>query len=157
MLLAHDGNDMGEQLQEPLGFQPGDKIRVRSGPQMGARGIIQAEKEGRLEIQLDDGNTILIELEEITNYSLAARRAWQVMPKRAGRPQLPSPRKKMISMRIDVEVWDRLGEAVNLGLIPNREEMVNNWLRDHLDILFEKLNISKETRIGDDEPGKSHE
>src|ERR1700730_10863967 len=61
MLLAHDGNNMGEQLQEPLGFQPGDKIRVRSGPQTGARGIIQAEKEGRLEIQLDDGNTILIE------------------------------------------------------------------------------------------------
>jgi len=132
---------MGEQLQEPVEFQAGDKIRVRSGPYTGARGIIQAEKEGGLEIQLDDGNTILIELKEITNYSLAARRAWQAMPKRAGRPHLSSPRKKMVSLRMDIEVWDRLGEAVELGLIPSREEAVNTWLSDQMDILFDQSQL----------------
>ena len=41
-------------------------------------------------------------------------------------------------MRIDVEVWGRLGEAVELGLIPSREEAVNVWLSQQLDILLEK-------------------
>ncbi len=58
------------------------------------------------------------------------------MPKRAGRPSLPVPRKKMVSIRIDVDVWNRLGEAVELGLIPSREEAVNAWLHQHLDTLF---------------------
>src|SRR5713101_5562680 len=135
MHIVHDGNNMGEQIQDPIRFQFGDKIRIRTGPYTGVRGIIQAEKEGKLEIQLDNNNTVLVEPGEITNYSLAARRAWQVMPKRAGRPHLSSPRKKMVSMRIDIEVWDRLGEAVNLGLIPNREEAVNTWLQERLNAL----------------------
>jgi|SRR2546421_6358348 len=128
---------MGEQLQNPDGFHPGDKIRIRNGPFAGARGIIRAKVDGLLEIQLDESksNPVTIPVEDITNYSLAARRAWQVMPKRAGRPQLPLPRKKMVSMRLDVEVWDRLGDAVELGLITSREEAVNLWLREKLDAL----------------------
>jgi hypothetical protein len=126
----------GEQLQDPSGFQLGDKIRVRSGPHTGARGIIQAEVDGMLEIQLEERSIISIPTRDVTNYSLAARRAWQVMPKRAGRPQLLTPRKKMVSMRLDMDVWNRLGEAVELGLIPNREEAINTWLRQQLDLLF---------------------
>src|SRR6266480_3450455 len=124
---------MGEQRQDPAGFQPGDKIRIRSGLYKGSRGIIQSESDGLLEIQLDSNVVVYIGHDEITNYSLAARRAWQVMPKRAGRPQLSTPRKKMVSMRIDVDVWERLGDAVELGLITNREEAVNLWLREKLD------------------------
>jgi hypothetical protein len=129
---------MGEQLQNPEGFQPGDKIRIRTGPYKGARGIIQSQLNGQLEIQLDTSDIVYVELDEITNYSLAARRAWQVMPKRAGRPQLPTPRKKMVSIRLDVDVWERLGEAVELGLINSREEAVNIWLREKLDVLPNK-------------------
>ena len=137
VLQAHDGNNMEEHLHEPDGFQAGDKIRIHTGLYAGARGIIQAEKEGRLEILLDAGNTILIEQQAITNYSLAARRAWQKMPKRAGRPQLSSPRKKMVSLRIDIEVWERLGEAVDLGLISSREEAINAWLQERLNELLD--------------------
>jgi uncharacterized protein (DUF4415 family) len=128
---------MGEQLQNSDGFHPGDKIRIRNGPFAGARGIILVEVDGLLEIQLDESesNTLTLPVEDITNYSLAARRAWKVMPKRAGRPQLPIPRKKMVSMRLDVDVWDRLGDAVELGLITSREEAVNFWLREKLDAL----------------------
>src|SRR6266487_1765905 len=111
---------MAEHLQNPEGFQPGDKIRVRSGTYTGARGIIRAELNGLLEIQLDDSKIISVSAKEVTNYSHAARRAWQVMPKRAGRPQLSTPRKKMVSMRLDVDIWNRLGEAAELGLIPSR-------------------------------------
>lgn len=89
---------------------------------------------------LDEGSSIRVEQKEITNYSLAARRAWQKMPKRAGRPQSPSPRKKMVSMRMDVDVWDRLGEAVELGILVSREEAVNTWLREKLDTLPILLN-----------------
>lgn len=138
MLLAHDGNNMGEHLQEPVGFQAGDKIRVRSGPYAGARGIIQAEKEGVLAIQLDGGNTILIDPQEITNYSLAARRAWQTMPKRSGRPQLLTPRKRMMSMRLDIDVWNMLQEAAERGLISNRERTVNDWIREQVIVLLAK-------------------
>jgi hypothetical protein len=127
---------MEKQLREPILSQIGDKIRVRSGPYSAARGIIQAEVDGILEILLDEGSRIHVEPREITNYSLAARRAWQTMPKRAGRPQSVTSRKKMVSMRIDEEVWNRLGEAVELGLIPSREEAVNTWLYRELVILF---------------------
>lgn len=127
---------MGERLLEPDGFQPGDKIRVRVGPHTGARGIIQAELDGLLEVQLDGSNRINVPIKDVTNYSLAARRAWQVMPKRSGRPQLPAPRKKMVSIRLDIDVWDRLGEAVESGFIPSREQAINVWLRQQLDSLF---------------------
>jgi len=127
---------MGEQKQDPSGFQPGDKVRIRSGSYIGAKGVIRAESDGLLEIQLDEGGIVSVPAKEMTNYSLAARRAWQAMPKRAGRPQLATPRKKMVSIRIDVDVWNHLGEAVELGLIPNREEAVNTWLRERLDTLF---------------------
>jgi hypothetical protein len=128
---------MGEQLQDPSGFQLGDKVRVRTGPHAGARGVIRAGLDGLLEIQLDESDIVSIPAKDVTNYSLAARRAWQVMPKRAGRPSLPVPRKKMVSLRIDVDVWNRLGEAVDLGLISNREHAVNTWLRDRLNLLFD--------------------
>jgi len=127
---------MGEQLQDPSGFQLGGKVRVRTGPHAGARGVIRAELDGLLEIQLDKNDIVTVPVQDVTNFSLAARRAWQVMPKRAGRPQLPLPRKKMVSMRLDVDVWDRLGDAVELGLVPGREQAVNTWLRQQLDLLF---------------------
>jgi uncharacterized protein (DUF4415 family) len=114
----------------------GDKVRIRSGPSAGARGVIRAVANGLVEVQLDANEMIRVAPEEVTNYSRAARRAWQVMPKRAGRPQLPTPRKKMVSVRLDVDVWDQLGKAVELGLIPGREQALNMWLREHLDILF---------------------
>ena len=146
---GQQGDKMGEQLQDPSGFQSGDKIRVRSGPHGGARGVIRTELDGLLEIQLDDRDIVTVPIEDVTNYSLAARRAWQVMPKRAGRPQLAAPRKKMVSMRIDVDVWNRLGQAVDLGLISSREEAVNSWLREQLDILQKGQNMSNETKEDD--------
>ena len=127
---------MEEQLQNLNDFQPGDKVRIRSGPRTGARGIICSQVDGLLEIEIGINDTVRVNVEEITNYSRAARRAWKAMPKRAGRPQLAVPRKKMVSMRLDVDVWEQLGRAVELGLISSREQALNTWLREHLDILF---------------------
>jgi uncharacterized protein (DUF4415 family) len=129
---------MGEQLQDPSGFQPGDKIRVRSGTYKGSRGVVRTQVDGLFEIQLNEGEIIRIVPEDTTNYSLAARRAWQVMPKRAGRPQLTAPRKKMVSIRLDIDVWDMLQEAGNRGLMPNREKAINDWIREQVVLLLSK-------------------
>ena len=133
---------MENQQQDEDRAQIGDKVRIRSGAHVGVRGIVQSSSGEFLEIQLDEGALIRTVPEEITNYSLAARRAWRVMPKRAGRPQLPVPRKKMVSMRLDIEVWERLGEAVELGLIASREDAVNTWLQQQLGTLFEQSDPS---------------
>ena len=130
-------NKMQEKSQDSDSFQLGDKVRVRTGSYAKTRGVIQGMLDGLLAVQLDDSSIIHIASNDITNYSLAARRAWQTMPKRAGRPRLPVPRKQMVSIRIDVDTWNRLGEAVELGLVPSREEAVNAWLREHLDLLLD--------------------
>jgi hypothetical protein len=136
---------MGEQLQSPADFQLGDKIRIRSGPHARTRGTVRSQIDGQLEIQVGDNDIISVPVNDVTNYSLAARRAWKSMPKRAGRPQLAVPRKKMVSMRIDINVWDRLGEAVDLGLIPSKEEAINTWIQEQLDMLLnEDTHITEE-------------
>ena len=127
---------MEDQLQQEDGAQIGDKVRLRLGTRAKERGVVQAIAGAFLEIQLDQGGLIQVGPEEITNYSLAARRAWQVMPKRAGRHQLDTPRKRMASLRLDTDVLDDLEKANELGLIPNKEQAVNAWLRQQLDLLL---------------------
>lgn len=128
----------------------GDKIRVRSGQHARNRGRISDISPDCIEVVLDDGSTISFSREEITNYSLAARKAWRVMPKRAGRPTLDaSQRKKMVSIRLDVDNWERLHMAVTHGLIDSQEQMINSWLRRGLDELFSqsfKLNTSNSSK-----------
>ena len=127
---------MEDQLQNKDGAHIGDKVRLRSGTYVKERGVVQAKVGELLEIRLDEDTLIHAGPEEITNYSLAARRAWQVMPKRAGRHQLAVPRKRMASLRLDIDVLDDLDKATELGLIPNKEQAVNTWLRQQLDLLF---------------------
>jgi uncharacterized protein (DUF4415 family) len=101
------------------------------------RGVIVSEANGRLIVELQGEETVEIAPNEVTNYSLAARRAWAAMPKKAGRPRLDtSGKKKMVSLRIDADLWERLGQAVEAGLIPNRGQAVNTWLREQLDLLL---------------------
>lgn len=143
MLVANkraesQGDEMENQQQDNDGAHIGDKVRLRSGTRAKERGIIQATEGDSLEIQLDDGALINARSEEITNYSLAARRAWQAMPKQAGRPQLAVPRKRMASLRLDIDILDDLDRATESGLIPNKEQAVNTWLRQQLDALFKE-------------------
>ena len=127
---------MEDQLQQEDGAHIGDKVRLRLGTHAKERGVVQAIAGAFLEIQLEQGGPIQARPEEITNYSLAARRAWRVMPKRAGRHQLDTPRKRMASLRLDTDVLNDLEKANELGLIPNKEQAVNTWLRQQLDILL---------------------
>ena len=130
------GDAMEDQQQDNDGARIGDKVRLRSGIHAKERGVVQVTAGESLEIQLDEGTLIHARPEEITNYSLAARRAWQVMPKQAGRHQLAVPRKRMASLRLNIDVLDDLDKATELGLILNKEQAVNTWLRQQLDLLF---------------------
>jgi hypothetical protein len=131
---------MAQSSDNKNNYVSGDKVRVRSGEHTGERGIVQEEKGEYLVVQLGSGDNVELPPSQVTNYSLAARRAWQVMPKRTGRPKSDVPRKKMVSMRLDIETWERLGLAVEMGLINSREEAVNLWLRERLDALIDKQN-----------------
>jgi len=120
--------------------QSGDKVLVKRGEHKGIRGRIEDVTRDGIAVRLDMGKQVVLKQEDITNYSLAARRAWTAMPDRAvGRPKLPeTARKKTVSLRIDVEVWRELGEAVNQDLIPSREYAVNMWLREQVNLLLNR-------------------
>ncbi len=110
-------------------FSLGDKVRVRTGPYAGSRGLVAAIAGETASVRLPSGAVLELGATDLTNYSLAARRAWRAMPKRAGRPRLPAPRKKMISVRLDLDVWRLLAQAAEEGLINSREAAINDYLR----------------------------
>lgn len=122
---------------EDLQHRTGDKVRISRGHYAKERGIIQSTADDSLWIELTSGAIVNVAEDQITNYSLAARRAWKIRPKQAGRPKLDdSAKKKMVSLRLDPEMWARLGRAVELGMISNREKAVNSWLVEKVAELF---------------------
>ena len=116
--------------------RPGDKVRIRTGTERGTRGVVHTVRQGTLEVELASGKTLTVHPDEVTNYSRAARRAWAAMPKRAGRPRSTQEPKRMVSLRLESDLWRLLGAAVDLGLIRSREQAVNDWLRQRLSELF---------------------
>ncbi len=116
--------------QDFSGSLTGDKIRIKTGSHVGERGILQVAADGALSVSLETGKIVPVLGVELTNFSLAARRAWEAMPKRAGRPRTGKPQKQMVSIRLDTQIWAMLGQAVELGLVASREQAVNEWLRE---------------------------
>lgn len=118
----------------------GDKVRIKVAPHRGTRGIVADITEDTLLVRLDSGEALSISPNNVTNFSRAARRAWRAAPERAvGRPKSPeAARKKAITIRVDAEVWDRLGQAMAQGLIPSREQAVNAWVRERLAALLNR-------------------
>jgi hypothetical protein len=90
-------------------------------------------------VQLPD-DTVMLPTSYLQNYSSAARKAWKTRPFRAtGRPKDPTLEpKKMVSLRLDVSLWEELGKATKLKLIRSREAAVNLWIREKLDELWQQ-------------------
>lgn len=116
----------------------GDKVKIKAGSQAGQRALIVAIHADGTAVVRVDKSQIDLQPSDFTNYSLAARRAWMVMPKRSGRPA--ATKKKPVSIRISVEAWEALGIAVDKGLIQSRESAINEWVSRGLSELFEKTN-----------------
>jgi hypothetical protein len=113
----------------------GDKIRIKRGEFTGERGILVRPQSGKWIVSLirQDG-TILVPSEDLTNYSLAARRAWRSMPDRkVGRPagSKVSDRVSVI-FRIDRMLWNEFLKAEQSGLVEDRTFVINECLRNIL-------------------------
>jgi len=129
-ILGNKGGYVASTMGETL---IGDKIRVLIGPLAGQRGTVLDLGAEMVSVRLSTGDITQFNIADLLNYSLAARRAWRTRPKRAGRPRgTRTSRKKMVSIRIDEDIWQALGRAVEEGLIPSREHAVNEWLRERV-------------------------
>lgn len=109
---------------------PGDKVRIKVQPHVGERGVVRDLDNADLVVELDKGEVVIVEVRAATNYSLAARKAWQTMPhRRVGRPRTGrSDKRKTVSLRVDTELWRLFGEAADAGVIQSREQAINAWI-----------------------------
>ena len=113
----------------------GDKIRIKRGRFAGQRGILLRAHSGKWIVSMGEKDlTVLVSTEQLTNYSLAARRAWRSMPDRkVGRPtgSKVSDRVSVI-FRVDRTLWSDFLNAEEAGVIGDRTTVINECLRDLL-------------------------
>jgi uncharacterized protein (DUF4415 family) len=123
-------------MEEHIDIIKGDKVLVLRGEYQGIRGTIDDVQGDTAKVVFSESNATL-PIELLQNFSSAARKAWQTRPQRAvGRPKDPNiTPKRMVSLRLDIDLWNELGKAVELGMIRSREDAVNQWLREKLNDL----------------------
>jgi hypothetical protein len=113
----------------------GDKVRIKRGEFAGERGILVRPQSGNWLVSLTQHNrAVLASIQDLTNYSLAARRAWRSMPDRkVGRPtgSKVSDRVSVI-FRIDRVLWNDFLDAEQSGLVRDRTNVINECLRNVL-------------------------
>ena len=118
-----------------MGAEPGDKIRLKVGTNRGERGVVESVHAKCLHVRLkSSGDLLKVSASDVTNYSLAARRAWERMPdRRVGRPRGSRTTDRVsVTLRIDREVWERFKHAEQTQLIKDRTAMINAWLAEKL-------------------------
>src|SRR5438445_8170943 len=115
--------------------ETGDKIRLKTKSHFGARGIIEAFDGEELVVRLDgSGRKIRVHARDVTNYSLAARKAWKTQPnRRVGRPLgMRLCDRVSVTLRIDRDLWEQFQKAQARGAIEDRTAIINEWLREKL-------------------------
>jgi hypothetical protein len=118
-----------------LNAETGDKVRLKGGAHRGERGVIEQVEGGKLIVRLEDSSHSLRVLpEEVTNFSLAARKAWVTGPDRAvGRPKGTRLCDRVsVTLRIDRDLWERFVQMEGAGIIEDRTAAVNRWFREKL-------------------------
>lgn len=115
----------------------GDKVRVKASKE---RGIVDRLKGSVLVVLLDNGDLVDLSESDITNYSLAARKAWENMPdRRVGRPKGTAKTDRVsVTLRIDRELWEAFQAAEKRGLISDRTSTVNEWISEKLSGLLKR-------------------
>lgn len=111
--------------------QIGDKVRVKATK---TRGVIENLDGQCIRVRLDIGSLEAFTESEVTNYSLAARKAWQNMPKRrVGRPKGTTTTDRIsVTLRIDRELWEAFRRAEARGDIDDRTDTINEWIAENL-------------------------
>jgi hypothetical protein len=116
----------------------GDKVKLKSHNGAPARGVIEEVHGHELLVRLDEsGELVAVTSELVTNFSLAARKAWQNMPHRqVGRPKGARHCDRVsVTLRIDRELWEQFKRAESEGRIRDRTATINFWFREMLDRL----------------------
>ncbi len=72
-----------------MNTEPGDKVRIKGDAHKGQRGVVEKVRRRSLFVRLAETEELIEILpSEVTNFSLAARKAWERMPnRRVGRPK----------------------------------------------------------------------
>jgi hypothetical protein len=115
--------------------EAGDKIRLKAGAHAGERGIVEAFEGEKLMIRLDDsGQKVRASPDEVTNFSLAARKAWVTGPDRAvGRRKGTKLCDRVsVTLRLDRDLWEQFLGLEEEGIIANRTGLINKWFRERL-------------------------
>jgi uncharacterized protein (DUF4415 family) len=116
----------------------GDKIRLKNCNDAPGRGIVEEVHGEKLLVRLDEsGKLVAVAAELVTNFSLAARKAWKNMPHRqVGRPKGARHCDRVsVTLRIDRALWEQFRQDESEGLISDRTATINAWLREMLDKL----------------------
>lgn len=116
----------------------GDKVRIKAETHCGERGVVEKIRSKDLFVRLDEtGEQVQVSPSEITNFSLAARKAWERMPdRRVGRPKGSTTTDRVsVTLRINRQLWERFKRAESAGLIEDRTAVINAWIAKKLDDL----------------------
>ena len=123
----------------PMEPAVGDKVRLKDHNGTPVRGVIAAVyDDDALLVRLHaSGELITVAPARVTNFSLAARKAWKNMPhRRVGRPKGARHCDRVsVTLRIDRELWEHFRQDEAAGLIADRTATINAWFRDMLDQL----------------------
>jgi uncharacterized protein (DUF4415 family) len=115
-----------------------DKVKLKSHNGSPTRGVVEEVHGDELLVRLDESRELVaIASELVTNFSLAARKAWKNMPHRqVGRPRGARHCDRVsVTLRIDRELWEQFKRDESEGRIRDRTTIINAWLRDMLDKL----------------------
>jgi len=112
----------------------GDKIRIKS---IAKRGVVERVQGKSLVVSFEDGKSASFDESEVTNFSLAARKAWESMPdRRVGRPKgTTKTDRTSVTLRIDRELWEQFRLAEENGKITDRTATINKWISEKLNEL----------------------
>mgnify|MGYP003441651387 CR=1 FL=1 len=116
----------------------GDKVKLKAHSSASARGVVEEVRGNELRIRLDEsGELVAVASESVTNFSLAARKAWKNMPHRqVGRPKGARHCDRVsVTLRIDRALWEQFKRDESEGRIRDRTATINSWLRAMLDKL----------------------
>jgi hypothetical protein len=113
----------------------GDKVRLKVGDHAGERGVVAAVDGEKLVVRLEDsGTTVCVTAEQLTSFSLAARKAWVTGPDRAvGRRKGTKLTDRVsVTLRLDRELWEQFLGLEKAGIIGDRTRLINGWFREKL-------------------------
>jgi hypothetical protein len=115
--------------------ETGDKVRLKAGTHAGARGLLDTFDGEKLVVRLaDSGVKVRVAPDQITNFSLAARKAWETEPDRAvGRRKGTKLSDRVsVTLRLDRDLWDHFLGLEEEGVIDDRTGLINALLREKL-------------------------